>query len=203
MLQKINVNRLKIGVGILLPIVLLLGGSSSDISTFKFFLALFVFAVTFLIFLYRGCRSNCINISHLFLIYIISATVIITAGCVSEPGDISNNETQPTSHTFDIPPEPRQFYIKEGHIEKFTYWGRNITINYISAYPTQRLVVTVDGVEKTFQKELTDNPAGIYWKESNLNFVLKPVQWEEKDGQNIPYYEKTWNTTELHFEVFI
>lgn len=201
MLQNINVNRLIIGVGILLPIVLLLGGSSSTISAFKL-LALFVFTVTFLILLYHGCRSNSINISHLFL-YIISATVIITVGCVSEPGNISNNETQPTSHTFDIPPEPRQFYIKEGHIENFTYWSRNITINYISAYPTQRLVVTVDGVEKTFQKELTDNPAGIYWKESNLNLVLKPVQWEEKDGQNIPYYEKTWNTTELYFEVFI
>jgi hypothetical protein len=74
-------------------------------------------------------------------------------------------------------------------------------LNYIQSYPSQNVKVTIDGVEKTFQIGLMDNPAGIYWKEGNLRFTIKPVVWEIRDSQKVPLYEKTWNTTELYFEV--
>ena len=77
--------------------------------------------------------------------------------------------------------------------------GHTIAFNYISAYPSQKFSVTVDGSEKVIQKELADNPNGIDWSEGNIVFTLKPVVWEKRDGQNIPLYESTWNTTEVYF----
>ncbi len=109
----------------------------------------------------------------------------------------------PTPKIPSVPPAPKQLYITVGQSEDFTYWGHSIAINYTSAYPDQIVQVTVDGVEKTFQRGLSESPTGIYWKERNLSFVLKPVLWETRDGQRIPFYEKTWDTTELYFEAMI
>ena len=123
--------------------------------------------------------------------------VILVTGCISKPSMTPKNET-PT-----VPPAPNQLYVKVGQPEQFTYWGHNISINYTSAYSTQNMKVTLDGAERTFQKESTESPAGIYWKEGNLSFTLKPVVWEIRQGQKVPIYESTWNTSEIYFEVQI
>ena len=127
--------------------------------------------------------------------------MIILFGCVSKPSQMTKNETPVTPPSINVPPAPKELYIKVGQSEQFTYWGHNIEINYISAYPKQTVKVTVNGKEKNIEVEITAPPRGIYWKEGNLSFVLKPVVWEVRNGQRVPIYEKTWNTTELYFEV--
>lgn len=132
------------------------------------------------------------------LVFIILVTSV--AGCTSKPGQAGKNKT-PMASLPTVSTAPKQLYIKVGQVEQFTYWGHDISINYISAYPTQKVKLTINGVERIIQKELSDNPSGIYWNEGNLSFTLKPVVWENRDSQKIPIYESTWNTTELFFEV--
>jgi len=131
---------------------------------------------------------------------------ILVAGCISEPGKVTKNET-PTAPlpppAPPVPPAPHQLYIKSGQLEQFAFWGHTIAVNYSSAYPTQIVKVAVDGSEKVIQKELTESPNGIDWKEGNLSFTLKPVVWEIREGQNVPIYESTWNTNEVYFVVHV
>lgn len=136
----------------------------------------------------------------LLIVVLVFLSIILVTGCVSKPGKIANNETAPLP---TVPPAHKQLYIEAGQLEQFTYRGHNIAVNYTSAHPTQIVKVTLDGSERIIQKEPTENPIGMYWKEGNLSFTLKPVVWEIRDSQKIPFYEKTWNTTELYFEVFI
>jgi len=140
-------------------------------------------------------------------------TLILTVmnGCLSKPftevprneAKVSSlNQTPPQSQLI-MPPAPMQSYLKAGEVEHFTYWKHNITINYLSSKPKQMIKVNVDGAERTFQKEHTDNPRGIYWREGNLSFALKPVVWERRDGEIVPIYERTWGTNEIYFEVLV
>jgi len=135
---------------------------------------------------------------------------LFVAGCVSEPGKVAKNEKPAAplpSKTLQVPlasqvlPAPHQLYIKNGQLEQFTFWGHTIAVNYVSAYPTQIVKIAIDGSENVIQKELTESPNGIDWKEGNLSFTLKPVVWEIQEGQNIPVYESTWNTSEMYFAV--
>ena len=143
------------------------------------------------------------------IIAVIATAIILSilvAGCVSNPSKVTNNEapTAPLPPTApQVPPAPHQLYIKPGQFEQFNFWGHTITVNYASAYPTQIVKVAVDGSEKVIQKELTESPNGIDWKEGNLSFTLKPVLWEMREGQNVPIYESTWNTSEVYFVVHI
>lgn len=102
----------------------------------------------------------------------------------------------------DVSPTPKSFFIKVGEENSFTYWNHNISVNYLSANP-QRVVVKVDeNVIKDINKSIDDFPRGVYWNSDNLRFELKPVIWRvNEEGKKIPYYEETWNTTELLFEV--
>jgi len=129
--------------------------------------------------------------------------LLFLAGCVSEHGRIADNETPATPLPTSVPLTPQRLYIKAGQSENFSYMGHRIAFNYISAYPSQKFSVTVDGSEKVIQKELADSPKGIDWNEGNLGFTLKPVVWEKRDGQNIPLYESTWNTSEVYFVAHI
>jgi len=133
-------------------------------------------------------------------IAIVIILSILVAGCVYEPGKVAKNET-PAVGLPTMPPVPHQLYIKTGQLEQFTFWGHAIAVNYTSAHLTQIVKVAVDGSEKIIQKEPADSPNGIDWKEGNLSFTLKPVVWEIREGQNIPIYESTWNTSEVYFEV--
>lgn len=142
--------------------------------------------------------------------WIIMATAIViilsilVTGCVSEPGTITTNVTPAASlppSGLPVPPAPHQLYMKSGQLEEFTYWGHTIAVNYTSAHPTQIVKVAVDGSEKVFRKELTERPDAVDWNEGNLSFTLKPVVWELRDGQNVPIYESTWNTSEVYFSV--
>ena len=139
---------------------------------------------------------------HTFtIIFVTLAFVVfflILAGC-STPGKIANDETPAALLPTLVPAAPHQMYIKAGQYENFSYWGHTIAVNYTSAYPSQKFSVAVDGSEKAIQKELTDSPNGIDWIEGNLSFTLKPVVWEMREGQNIPIYESTWNTSEVYF----
>uniref|UniRef100_A0A7C3UCZ2 Uncharacterized protein n=1 Tax=Geoglobus ahangari TaxID=113653 RepID=A0A7C3UCZ2_9EURY len=96
---------------------------------------------------------------------------------------------------------PKFFYLKLGQSKKFTYSDHDIVVTYLSSFPKQIVVVVVDNTEKTFERDLNASPRGIYWRYNNLIFAIKPVVWEFRDGQKIPIYEKTWNTTEIYFEV--
>ncbi len=125
--------------------------------------------------------------------------LVFLTGCVSDYGKIANNETPAKPLPTSVILTPQNLYIKVGQYENFSYLGHTIAFNYITAYPSQKFSVTVDGSEKVIQKELTDIPKGIDWSEGNLDFTLKPVVWEIRDGQNIPIYESTWNTTEVFF----
>lgn len=124
---------------------------------------------------------------------------VVVSGCNEAEKDEMPHVPEQTL----VPPAPKLLYVKAGQFEQFTYWGHNIVVNYTSAYPIQIVKVTLEGVERIFQKEPTESPVGIYWKEGNLSFSLKPVVWEIRDGQKIPIYESTWNTSEIYFEVFI
>ena len=143
--------------------------------------------------------------------FIVATAIVIilsisATGCFSEPGNVAKNETPAASLSPSeqpVPPAPYQFYIKTGQLEQFTYWGHTIAVNYSSSYPTQIVKVAVDGSEKVIQKELTESPNGIDWKEGNLSFTLKPVVWKIREGQNVPFYESTWNTSEVYFVVGI
>lgn len=133
------------------------------------------------------------------VIVIFSVLAVLVSGCteaVKEEKPLMINQTL-------VPPAPKQLFIKAGQFEQFTYWGHNIAVNYTSIYPTQIVKITLDGIERTIQKNLTESPAGVYWKEGDLSFTLKPVVWEIRDGQKIPIYESTWNTTEVYFDVMV
>ncbi len=157
------------------------------------------------------------NVSRM-CVWIARALIVVAAtGCVFKPDDLTKNETPTTlvttgmptttdlvssiEHTDTVSSAPKQLYIKAGQHEQFIYRGHNITINYTSAYPTQTVKITFDGTEKIIQKELTESPTGIYWREGEFSFTLLPVAWEIRDGQRGPSYGKSWNTTELYFEV--
>ena len=101
-----------------------------------------------------------------------------------------------------LPPAPYVSYIKVGENLSFTYWGYNISINYLSANP-HYVEIKVNGkVIKEINKSIDDSPRGVYWSFKDLIFELKPVIWKINiEGRKIPYYEETWNTTELLFEV--
>ena len=145
---------------------------------------------------FRGGRAPRISLAIVaFIVFIILA-----AGCVFQPSEIAKNET-PAAGLPTMPPVPHQLYIKAGQLEQFSYWGHTIAVNYTSEYPTQIVKVAVDGSENVLQKGPTESPNGIYWKEGNLSFTLKPVVWEIREGQKIPVYESTWNTSEVYFEV--
>ncbi len=141
----------------------------------------------------RNYRSRRIMID--FVLFLI--IMILASGCIQGP-DTNNNSID---HTTEIPPAPKQIYLKEGQNDHFAYWGHNITIDYVMSSPTQTIKITVDGSEKEITKEISDNPRGVYWNEKNLIFSLKPVMWEKRDGNMVPIYEKSWNTTELYFEI--
>jgi hypothetical protein len=127
---------------------------------------------------------------------------LVFSGC-SGPGRIADNETPVTPPATQVPAAPHQLYVKEGQYENFSYWGHTIAINYSSAYPSKNFLIVVDGSEKVIQKNLTDSPRGIDWSEGNISLTLKPVVWELRNGQNVPIYESTWNTTEVYFIVHI
>ncbi len=167
-----------------------------------------------------SCRWKFNNVLPIFIVFTALAILVSVTGCISKPGDISRNETLATPVITDATPiitadktpstgqtqfdspAPKELYINAGEFYQFTYHGRNITINYTSAYPTQIVKITFDGTERIIRKELTDSPNVTYWSEGKFTFNLKPVLWEIRDGQRIPFYEKTWNTTELYFKVF-
>lgn len=125
--------------------------------------------------------------------------LLLTSGCAFQ----SQKETEPEQPqpSGKVPPAPKSFYITVGQSEEFTYWDHDIVISYLSASPVQSIKITVDGEEKTIERELTADPRGVYWDKGNLSFALKPVSWEVREGQRVPIYEGTWNTTELYFEV--
>lgn len=125
--------------------------------------------------------------------------IVLIMGCVQKPGIVPKD--QAPEKIPGIPPAPKQLYISEGQSEQFTYWNHNITIEYISSYPIQTIEITLDGIGKKIVREISESPGGIYWTDGNLSFSLRPVTWETRDGKKIPFYEKSWNTTELYFEV--
>ncbi|MDO8728112.1 MAG: hypothetical protein Q7J35_18825 [Candidatus Methanoperedens sp.] len=137
------------------------------------------------------------NTSWFFWLGVILLAFV--SGCVSKPDEITGNET-PAPISSIVSPAPVQLYIKAGQSEQFIYKSHTITVNYTSAYPLHIVRVTFDGTEKIIQKETSESPGGIYWKEKDISFTLKPVLWEIRDLEKIPIYEKTWNTTELYFE---
>ena len=158
-----------------------------------------------------SCKVNHCRTKYTLIWIALALMAIVTTGCVSKPDDTTENETLTTPVTTATPtttdvvssvsPAPKQLYIKAGQHEQFIYRGHNITINYASAYPTQTVKITLDGTEKIIQKELTESPTGVYWREGEFSFTLLPVVWEIRDGQRGPSYGKSWNTTELYFEV--
>ena len=140
----------------------------------------------------RSLRIALVIVALLVFLYFLT-------GRASDDGKIANNETPAKPLPTSVILTPQNLYIKVGQYENFSYLGHTIAFNYITAYPSQKFSVTVDGFEKVIQKESTDIPKGIDWSEGNLSFTLKPVVWEIRDGQNIPIYESTWNTTEVFF----
>ena len=144
----------------------------------------------------RHSQNHTFRITYVTLTFLVF--LLFLAGC-SRPEKIVNNETPAAPLPTLVPPASHQIYINAGQHENFCTWGHTIAVNYISAYPSQKFSVTVDGSERVIQKELTDNPSGIDWIEGNLSFTLKPVVWEMREGQNIPIYEGTWNTSEVYF----
>lgn len=150
----------------------------------------------------NGLRMNKLKILVIGLI----AISLIVSGCISEPSKntskpFKNTTNEQSSLTTPVSKAPKQLIIEAGKVEQFTYNGHNIEVNYTSAYPIQIINVKFDGFQRTFQRNLTENPNGIFWKEQNFSFVLKPVVWEIRDSQKIPIYEKTWNTNEIYFEI--
>ena len=128
---------------------------------------------------------------------------LVVSGC-SGPARITENGTPANTLPVNpVPPAPRQVYVPAGEKENFTYWGHMIVINYVSASPSQKILVNIDGSETVITRNHTDSPKGIDWNEGNLSFTLKPVVWEMRDGQRVPIYERTWNTREVYFEAGI
>jgi len=97
---------------------------------------------------------------------------------------------------------PYGIFIKERETAVFNYWNHSFSIEYVSANP-QRVVVLMDNeIIKEIVKDVNDSPRGVYWSYDGFNFELKPVVRKvNEEGRAIPYYEETWNTTELYFEV--
>jgi hypothetical protein len=143
-------------------------------------------------------RHHAFTIIPVLLTFVVFLSFI--AGC-SGPGTIAHNDTPAAPPAATVPPSPHQIYLKEGQHENFSFWGHSIGVNYTSGYPTQIIKVTLDGSETVLRKNLTDSPEGIDWSARNLSFTIKPVVWEPRDSQNVPLYERTWNTREVYFEV--
>jgi len=144
----------------------------------------------------RHSQNHTFRITYVTLAFVVF--LLFLAGC-SRPEKIAYNETPAAPLPTIVPTASHQLYIKAGQYENFSYWGHAIAVNYTSAYPSQKFSVAVDGSEKVIQKELSDSPNGIDWIEGNISFTLKPVVWEMREGQNIPIYESTWNTSEVYF----
>ncbi len=95
------------------------------------------------------------------------------------------------------------FYIDVGQSKQWVYGPYDIAVSYLSASPKQVVIVTLDGSEKLIEVELTADVPGIYWREGDLSFTLKPAVWVFGiySGQLIRIPGGTWNTTVLYFEV--
>jgi flagellar basal body-associated protein FliL len=168
-------------------------------------------------------RKNVGRMKSVWIWIAMALIAVAAAGCVSKPNDIAKNETVTTPVATYVPvtinvtpstgqtefhaPAPYQLYIKAGQIYQFTYGGifherRNFTVNYTSAYPTQIVKISFNGHEKTIRKEIYDVVSNLTsWGEGGFGFTLSPVSWEIRDGQRLPAYLSTWNTTELYLEV--
>ncbi|MEE8402316.1 MAG: hypothetical protein V3R93_01040 [Candidatus Hydrothermarchaeaceae archaeon] len=121
-------------------------------------------------------------------------------GNVGNVGNIGNVGNFPPT---TAPISPYFLDIKVGESKKFTYWGHDITVSYLSASPKQVVIVTFDGKEELIEVEPTLSTAdvpGIYWNEEDVSFSLVPLRWEvNEDGQLLRDFGGTWDTTELHF----
>jgi|GEM_PF-6027191 hypothetical protein len=137
-----------------------------------------------------------VTLLTLVFLTVLSGTTL--GGCVEQR---ENNLSKGKND--NVPPAPASMYLSLGESKQLSYWNHTITVSFTSSNMDRVIIVTVDEQSKTFIKNVSDNPRGIYWEENNLNFEIKPVLWEVRDNKEIPIYEKTWNTSEIYFEVYL
>ena len=125
----------------------------------------------------------------------ILVIALITSACVQK-------SNEPTNEPTTVPAAPHVLFIRVGNASSFNYWGHNFKIEYFSANP-QQVTIWMDGeIIRKIVKNVTDPPEGVYWKYNGFYFELKPVvRKKNPEGRVIPYYEETWNTSELCFVV--
>lgn len=137
-------------------------------------------------------------VTLLTLVFLTVLSGTILGGCVEQR---ENNLSKGKND--NVPPAPASMYLSLGESRQLSYWNHTITVSFTLSNTDRAIIVTVDEQSKTFIKNADDNPRGIYWGENNLNFEIKPVLWEIRDNKEIPIYEKTWNTSEIYFEVYL
>jgi len=97
---------------------------------------------------------------------------------------------------------PFVVYLKSGNGANFTYLGYNVEVNYFTCKNRSYIVVEVNGDKKVFKRNFSDDPHGIYWRKDQILISIKPVVWVYRNGERIPVYEKSWNTTEILVKVW-
>jgi hypothetical protein len=144
------------------------------------------------------------NINTRLIILLMLSIVLfsLSLGCTNKNNDVKNDTVLNNTSSSVVPPAPKQIYIKVGGAEAFDYAGHNIEIDYTYGKSTNIIKVNVDGHKTIFQKNIDDDPAGVYQKENGLHFAIKPVIWETRGSQNVPIYEETWNTSEIYVEIW-
>ena len=137
---------------------------------------------------------------------------MIISGCIDE-GENANGIYQNITPFFTpeqpdsyAPPAPKQLFIYPNSSETFQFWGYNMTVSYLSAFP-HVVEVTIDGVTEIIEinrsTPCSGTHCGYYAVKGDIDYSIKPVVWRYNEmGERIWSFE-TWNTSELYFEAHI
>ena len=125
------------------------------------------------------------HVKHIFYMLLISA---IFLGCLGSKTQVS--------------PAPYMGYLKVGENTTFKYSGKSVKIDFRSENDYSVFTIEVDGTEKMLKVKKDSEGKAISDTISGLHIVIKPVEWEERNGQLVPIYEKSWNSSEVYFEIW-
>jgi len=93
-------------------------------------------------------------------------------------------------------------YINVNETKYIKYRNKEIKISFISNGKVKRVNVTIgESCSKEIKIGNRVDGRGIYFTFCGMHFSIKPVEWVKRENELIPFYEKSWNTTQIFVKI--
>ncbi len=93
-------------------------------------------------------------------------------------------------------------YINVNETKYIKYRNKEIRISFISNGKVKRVNVTIgESCSKEIEIRNRIDGCGIYFTLCGMHFSIKPVEWVKRENKLIPFYEKSWNTTQIFVKI--